>query len=563
MSDTVQVKNKTGIAPIIDWERGFRYLSYDELYTDEIGSTGRIVPNVNDAVWSWTKGLFRVVAIDPDTLLSTLQPFQLDNLRGGVTVEDVMLATGAGQQTEAFRIYVNTSVVPYTLSFDSRLEINGSNASYIKLFRGDAVNLDGEVISAIINSSNIQISENIPLELIQLPQGSNVAKKTPKLGHVTKKLNNNEMCTCVVYSASGQVLSIYRVLVVLSNFVRSIDSSKKRITDITLLSPYLSVNNNRLIEIPVNMTVDTLPLTVKVTYNNGQPVELPISNKKVSLFGMDNYISSEVGLHSDLVLTYTLGADEYSDLTQGVQNRHFITKDYQIVTVDADNLYNVKLFIVPWWSTTTNSYQLDYYLYSLERSTVLKVNNYIEIGATSASFNGKLFGQRQDMRVSINLANVSPRYVYAQHVISFGITLNQPATNEVATGYYLLEYAAGAVVGANMVANVNVQANGLFELGLSQGYTSSGGVLDVLYWNTEPLYYPYGEGSAPEPTHVRIKIGANWSRTITVDEIQSAVSNIDAPPADMVQGKLVRLEFIKQTKTQVLELATVGLIIKR
>lgn len=563
MTDIVQIKNKTGIAPIVDWERGFRYLSYDELYTDETGSTGRIVPNVNDAVWSWTKGLFRVISVDPDTLLSTLQPFQMNNLRGGVSVEDVMLGTGSGQQTEAFRIYVNTTVVPYTLSFDSRLEINGSSASYIKLFRGDVVNLDGEVISAIINSSNIQTSENIPLELIQLPQGSNVAKKTPTLGHVTKKLVNNEMCTCVVYSASGQILSIFRVIVVLSNFVRSIDSSKKRITDIALITPYLSSNNNRLIEIPVNMTLDTLPLMVKVTYNNGQSVELPIENNKVSLFGIDNYIASSVGLQSNLVLNYTLSADEYSDLTDGVENRHFISKDYQIITVESDNLYNVKLFVTPVWNTETNAYQLDYYLYSLERTMVLKVNNYIEVGATSATFDGKLFGQRQDMRVTLNLANVSPRFIYAQYVFSFGITLNQPATNQMASGYYLLEYSAGSVVGANMLARVNTQSNGLFELGISQGYVSSGGVLDVLYWNTHPLYYPYGEGRAPEPTHVRIKIGNNWSRTITVDEIQNPISNIDAVANDMAQGKLVRLEFIKQTNTQALELSTVGLIIKR
>ena len=42
-----------------------------EIYTGPTG-TGRYVPNIEDAVWDWTAGVFRVVDVNITTGLSTL-----------------------------------------------------------------------------------------------------------------------------------------------------------------------------------------------------------------------------------------------------------------------------------------------------------------------------------------------------------------------------------------------------------------------------------------------------------------------------------------------------------
>ena len=92
---------------------------------------------------------------------------------------------------------------------------------------------------------------------------------------------------------------------------------------------------------------------------------------------------------------------------------------------------------------------------------------------------------------------------------------------------------------------------------------SGGDILDSLYWNTEPLYYEYAEAKPPAPTHARVKIGDNWSRTLPVDELTDVMQNVDAVPTDVRQGALVRVEWYRQTQTEILELGTTALTVQR
>lgn len=549
------------ITPIVERDRKITRWGIADIYNGT-STGGQYVPNPDDEVWSWSEGLFRVVSVDYETCLCVLEKQSDKNLSSGLRTEDVLLSSRPGTPATNFRVYVNTSVTPHVMNFDNFLCVYGSSAAYLKLFRGRDISSKGDVISAQFNSSGIMQSENILFETVQDPERSIIAIKTPVSGFVTDTLSEGEIVTAVVYSASGEELSVSQLVTVITNTVRNIDASRKQITDISLISPFLSQTDNLLLEIPVNLTIDSIPLQLKVTYSDGSSATRPIGDDRAALNGMANYVASEMGYTADLVLTYTLTKGEYSNLVKTVDNRSFITKPYRLRTIDSDNAYEVKLFVIPYWNFTKNEWALQYYLYTLDRNVIYNVTELVEYSVNSTPFNGRLFNRAQSLNVAVNLSKVHSSYNYYRHTATFNITLVQAATNIGSTGYYLLEYNNNSIVGARTIAKVN-EAGNQFNIDLSQGLLSGGAVLDSLYWSTEPIYYQYAEASAPAPTHVRIKIGANWQRIINVDELNTVLRNVDAPANDVRQGALVRLEFYRQTQAGVLELGTTALTVVR
>lgn len=549
------------LTPIVDKDRKITRWGISDIYN---GTTtgGQYVPNPDDEVWSWSEGLFRVVSVDYETCLSVLEKHSDKNLSSGLRTEDILLSSRPGTPATNFRVYVNTSITPHVMNFDNFLCVYGSNSAYLKLFRGRDITSKGDVISAQFNSSGIMETENILFETVQDPERSIIAIKTPMSGYVTDTLSEGEIVTAVIYGVNGEVLSVSQLVTVLTNTVRNIDSSKKQITDISLISPFLSQTDNLLLEIPVNLTIDSIPLQLKVTYSDGTSSTRPIGDDRAALNGMANYVASEMGYTADLVLTYTLTKGEYSNLVKTVDDRSFITKPYRLRTIDSDNAYEVKVFVIPYWDFQSNQWKLQYYLYTLDRNIIYNVTGLIEYSVNSRPFDGRLFNRAQSLNVAINLSKVHSSYNYYRHTASFNITLVQAATNIGSSGYYLLEYNNNSIVGARAVAKINESGN-LVNLDLSQGLLSGGAVLDALYWNTEPIYYQYAEAKAPAPTHVRIKIGTGWQRIISVDKLNTVQENIDAAPADVRQGALVRLEFYRQTQAGVLELGTTSLTVVR
>jgi hypothetical protein len=341
--------------PIIDRQRPHYRWNIKEIYTGSL-DRGAWVPNPDDEVWSWADGLYRVVSVNYQTGLSTLEKHSDKNLSSGLREDDVILSSKPGAPADTFRIYVNTTVVPHVMNFDNFLHVYGTSAHYLKIFKGTDIGINGDVISAQFNSSGILVTENILFEQVRYPEGTIRAIKTPESGFVTDTLTDGEIVTVVVYSGSGEVLSVSKLVTVLSNSVRNIDASKKQITNISLISPFLSHTDNLLLEVPINLTVESMPMQMAVTYNDGSKTTYAIGDDKASLLGIENFISSEMGYTADLVLTYTLGQGEYSNLVKSAGNRSFINKPYRLRTIYSDSAYSVKLFVVPKWNFTKNEW---------------------------------------------------------------------------------------------------------------------------------------------------------------------------------------------------------------
>ena len=550
---------KVGITPIIDADRRFSVWKTTDIYNNEPSSSGRHVPNVDDLVVDYGNGWWRCTHVDFETGFSTLIPWAFNNISNNTDETDIIVG-GNSTTSDTYRVYVNTAKVPYEFSFDVRLKIYGSSASYVKIFKDG--NVEGTPISAVFNTAGAMTSENIGLESIVIPNTVVKAIKVPKEGNLVEKVETGEVLNAVVYSNSGAVLAIFKVIVVLTNFVRTIDAGKKNITNISLITPYLTAGDNRSIEYPSNMTVDSSSLVGMVTYNDGSTQRYPVDGRKFKMLGLENYVTSQIGQTVPLVLTYTLAADEYSNNVKEVNGTRFINKSYSLTTVESDNLYSVKLFVVPYWSHANNEWRLDYYLYSLDREKVYKVTNYIEYGVNSVPFSGvaSKWGVAQSIKVSMNLDKLGSSFKYYRHVQDFTITLHQAGSNTTSSGYYTLEYDNDSVFGKLSFANVSAADNGSTVIDFSGGINIATHWLEQIYRSTEPLYFPFGEAAAPTPTHVKILIGGSWSRELPVKDMLNLVTNV---ATRVEQGDLIRLEFIANYNTKRLQLATVGLVAKR
>ena len=541
--------------PIVDIEREFRVWLISQLYDGPDGM-GNIVPNVDDMVIDWDNGVYRVISVDHGkTNLHYKVRVNIAALGGGYDDSDIAVITGPGANSNAFRVYIDTSTTPHTMALDSRMIWNGSENAYVKVFKGtDTSAKTGVVVSAIITSTGRVTSENLPLTAVVVPNGTNVSMKTASTGYCTETLKTGDVVSVVTYTAAGVVTSVDKFVVVNTNLVRSIDQSAKYVADIELLSPYISKTDKKLIECPINMLTQSLNFSAKVTYTDGTSAIANIDGKKWSLAGMDMYVATQIGQVGNVVLVYTLGATENS--TDAITDRK-VRKEYRIRTTAVDAFYAIKLFAAPVWNTSTKVYDLKWYLYNLDRKDILDVTNYVEYATTSPKFNGGLYNSTQTLQVALNMESLGPTYSYFRHVQVVAITLTNPAAKVNSTNYFKLSYKDNVVWGESARATyvADTANQGKYKLNVSCGYGDSLTWLTHVYKPLDALYFNTVEIEPPTPTHARILVGTGasaWQREIPITDITQDISNVNFV---MSQGTPVRIELFRKETTGNLQLA--------
>lgn len=544
------------VTAVLDPDRKFTVWNMREIYTGPTG-TGQYVPNVDDMVIDWSRGVFRVMSVDQGkTNLSYLEAINLSNLNGGTDAANSTVVAGVGTNDNSFTIFVNNAVIPHTLTIDSRSRWFGSENSYVKVFRGtDASAENGVAISAMINSQGRVVSENIPLELVIIPNSTNYASKTAKPGYVTETLRTGERCLVVTYAADGRVTSKDVFVVQESDYIRTLDQSQKYVADIELLSPFLSKTNKRLLECPINMLTQSLALTARVTYEGGETRIEPVDGTKFTIAGLRTFVASQIGQTTDLVLTYNLSKTELSKESTAGDRR--VARAYKLRTANIDTFYSIKLFVIPTWSN--NRYVLRYYLYNLERQLILDVTDRVEYATDSPQFVGNRYGVTQNLRVAFNMANLGSQYAYFRHPQNITITLNNPASSTGVKTYFNIGYSEFSNYGDNVRAYFAPDdTDGTkAKLNVSCGYTDYLSWLTNVYRNLDPLYFKLNESEAPNPTHARIIIGTTFKREIPITDIVNDIRNISQ---GIAQGSTVRIELYSVDGDNVNELAMAPMI---
>lgn len=543
---------------IKDQTRGYKEWGLWEIWVGPSGGPTQVyVPNPNDKVFDWAQGYFRVTDVDYTTGISVLEPWDSNPTNGGVDLEDVLLGSSLGETREQYRLYVKLGTLPFRASVDGGLKIYQANANKIKVFKGTDTSEAGQVISAVLNSSGVPISENVGLDLIANINGTNYAIRTPKEFVLTEAVQDGDVCTVVVYNNTNQPIGTYKHIVVATDFIRTADASRRYVVGIDLISPWLSATENDLLEYPVNLPIQSGSLQGRVRYSDGFSSDLPIDGIRFELQGIDNFVATQAGQTANLQLVYHLGPTEYANTGYSIPGDRWIPKAYRVRTIAEQGLYSAKLFAVPYWQSA--AWHLDWYLYSLARDAVYNVTPYVQDAVGAPAFNGINYVSKQNLIKTINLQDIGMGLPYYQHVQHMDIRLFGAGSNAGLATYYEIEYTVGEKLGTGLFAvRTPGTTGGTFKLDISQGTLSTAEWLAKVYDPTEPLWLAGTEAAPPVPTHFRLKYGA-FSRDVAVNDYEVVQDNIDAA---LAQGVAVRLEFFRTVSAVVQELGCSSLVVK-
>lgn len=542
----------TPIVPIYDPDRGFRTWYVSQIYTGE-NDGGSYVPNVDDLVVDYSSGFWRCVEVDASTGLSKLLRWVMPKDPDELTNEDTLLGTGPGYQSESFRAYIDTSVFPHTMALDSRLHIYGSTAKWIKVFLGTNYGEQGQVISAYYDQGGTLHGENIPLELVATDTLSNRAIKTPMVGYTNLNLDDGEVVTAVVYDDVGNAISISKLLVKNTAFIRTTDASRKFITSIHLESPFISDADDTLVQYPVNMPVAALTLMGVVTYSDGSEQRYPVDGTKFSIHGLRNYIASIAGQRIPLVLSYYFDDDEYNYGAVGGAEKH-MSVNYTATTLAVDEAYEIKLFAYPMWVDGINGYKMEFFLYNLNRRAFYNVTPHVRLAGSSPSFQPLNYTQTQHMVYTIDMNKVDSSYPMYRHVQTIDVALKAPGSENTTNWLMGFNPNKGGLYGAGIRADVEFVNVDDWKLKIDCGFKTQEEWIENLYYATEPLHNPEQEGRAPAPNYFVIVLAnreieyhvTKWNQEFVV-------------PMDLDQGELLYIRWIHRSQADDLQLGISGL----
>lgn len=521
--------------------RGFKIWGPGEIYNPATG-LGNEVPNVGDLQFDPMNGFQEVIAVDPITLGSTFKPWNPIPSGNNLSQNDILLGAGPGTQSESFRVNLDTSVVPHKVSIDSRDHMYSADIVSYKLFKGfDISAATGQVISQYYDQSGQFISENVPMELVQNPDGSNVAILAPGTCATMQQFQDGDVLTAVFYDANNGPRSQAQLIVRNTSFIRQLSAVMKYITSIEIVSPFLSNTVSNQLEIPINMPVDSLPMMGQVNYSDGSARQLPIDGTAFQLAGIDDFIATTVGQTVPLTLFYTPAANEASYGTTPAPNQKIYAR-YTLQTQNVQGAYTPKLYAFPRWVDTTTGYTMEYYLTDLDRQESYYVTPFVNQVQGTPGFNGTLYGQVQNLSVKINLAQVdNVRYSNFTFTTVFAVTLLQPGTASAPT-LWNVEEAPGQnpAYGNDLEAVFTYNGVNDWLLDITCGQTSQQQWLNLLYGGLQPLFNAQAEVTAPVPNIVNL-IFPTGKLTLPVDQWNTTIG----PVGNIIQqGQLLYLEFV-------------------
>ena len=548
-----------GVVPIYNPGAPWREWALKDIFMGGPG-TNMYVPNLEDWVVDLTVNeTYSVTALNQTTLVPTLTPLPPSIPDTVLSDTDILMGVGPGAPSETYRIYTDSSVLPNTLAVEQRLEIFSSSAAYAEIWLGSLTDGTGRVVSAVIDSSGNLISQAIPLTLCAVPSGVNYTIKAIPDCFTTEPLNNGEVLTAVIYSATMVVLSKHQLLVENTAYLRSTNASLKYITSIALLSPFMSESNPTQIQYPLNVPLSTLNLLGVVNYSDGTSLQLPIDGTKFTLTGISSYLSTVISQEQPLVLQYNLSSDELA-LCQVNGVQRFLTAAYTAQTIATNGSYSVKLYAFPVWVNAAQGYTLEWFIFNLDRNFFQRVTNLVTILTNYAAFNGTAYGVNQQLTVQINLNAVNGSYenfIYAQVI---NITLGQAGNNK-GTGNWTVALTPSQTppYGSNVIATTTIVEENIFTISVASGFLNQTAWLNALYYATQPIYNPSTETGPVVPTHFSIYYMdqvlihqpiAQWNQTFTINTAISDLSNVE-------------VVFTYETDSTVLELSVAGMQVQQ
>ena len=521
----------------------------DAYVNDGNKSLKRYVPEVGDIIAHTMTGDWVVESVD-ENYIPALIPRTMP--RRNSDIADSIIIPSKAYSARCDVLHVDTTVTPIRFYINSRVYTYNSTGTHYKIFKGIVVGDKGLSIGSVIDANGKIVSDSLDLELVAFSDMNNQTIKTFKTGYLRELPLDGDTVTIAVYAKDGSIIDTQTLIVSHSNFIPA-NHATKYVTDIRIDSPFLSENDDTVIEVKRNLTLSSLSLFAIVTYNdNSQSQRLPVGGDKFKLLGADAFTATNDLQEIDVTLVYNLADDEGAINTTGTKERKK-TKKYTLRTMPSDAAYSVKLFVIPVWNSKNARWTLRYKLYDLRRESTLDVTDLVEENI-DYKFNPNLYNQKQTVQVAINLMNVGPQYQFYRPPQMFYITLIRPGENKNVASYYQLSYSSNTSIGNGLM--LNKTSNGAkSNLDISCGQTSVVNWLNQIY-NQIGVIYVGDTPAPPQPTKFRLKKQSGSSFIeYPIDKVIGTIESSEI----WTQGETAVLEFFSESGGDTIELGSLGL----
>ena len=542
---------------IADPDRGFQVMYMPDVWTGPQGK-GNWVPNPDDLIIDYNSGWYRCFGTDYSTGLSDLRPWSMPGGNGGSNDGNYLEAGGPGGASEAWRLYLDTRKFPYPVAVDAALWIPGEENVHYMLFRGSEISeARGEVIGALYDQNDQYLTNKLPLQLVATDKLDNKAIKSPTPAYTNVRMDDGDVVTIVAFNVHGTMTYRRKLLVENTSLTRRGDDSMLYVRSISIKSDWMSQSEKNVLEVPINVDMRTVIMTGVVEYSNGDKIEYPLSMEgqtRFSLFGLMEYVPTIEGQSAPLQLNYLLQDNEFAT-SHPITENGSIVESYRIRTRPVDKAFSVKLFAYPVWRDAISGYELEFWLYNLDRRDFHRLSkSMVELYDESRAFDGQDFLSNQRIAFSVLLSGVDARYPNYRHVQTMDISLRQVGT--IRGTNWLVNYAPGESdpYGAQIEAAMTFVNSNQWYVDVRNGAGGWEDWLNKLYYPVQPLRDTRAEARPPVPTHFILHTKRRQY------EFEKEQWNVQLPIVnDLAEGENLYIEWIKRTSTTDLRLGVTGL----
>lgn len=392
------------------------------------------------------------------------------------------------------------------------------DAAYAILYKGNNVGDAGQVISARYAGVD-KIDEMIQVSPVVYDNLENKTIMGADSFSVT--VNENEMpngsrSMLVYFDAAGRPIPpSFSLATQHCGYLRDHQLGKRYVKSIELISPWFTnTSAPNTLFIPINVALKTVEFRAKVHYSDGTSSdELPVNtyngNSGFTLHGVNQYKPTVPGQTSSaLVLSYAFKESEQAYIVQPGAPRH-ISVQFEIVATPADGAYSPRIYSYPYWDPAAG-YVLRHFLTDLDRRYCRDVTSVVSLSEASAAFDGRKYGQEQNMVFVLNMRDVQATYEPWSFTQNTTFTLYNDAT---APGRkWDVRHSYGKPPFSSLSVEFVPQVGG----GVQAKFADIVDVNDFIakgYTAFEPMLDPRSEVNAPLPTHFDLLRTNNTART--------------------------------------------------
>lgn len=531
LANPVNVVGIDGEPPIYDETQVWRRWAMHDIYLGQEGFR-KYIPKVNDFVEDInTMLVYKVVSIDPTTLVPELVKITTKTNTDEMTSSEGRFFAGGTLATPCARqIFYDNSVARPTLKIPSQFHIQGTTPHHAIAFKGTVAGAGGVPISVRYDQNFNIIGNEIPLVPVKQNDPNNNTQWILPDFYTSHELEEGEMILILIYDDRGGLVSRTNWIVEYSALLRDVSDADKFISDISLESFYIDSSDESNLLIPEQVLKNSVNLMGKVHYTDGSMITYPVDGNKFELIYLDRAAESVASTKGVLVLKYYLADNEKSVHVINNNSRHFITRSFNYTIIEREGAYSVKLYPVPKWINDNIGYQLDWYMFTLDRNQWLDVTNsvYITHSSPTKKLNGKLYGPVQQIDVAIDLGVINNTFREHIHPQTVDIRLLRPAGDPTGDRYLIgFEAYQNPPYGENLICLAKMQSANKYLFNIANGFTVLEDWLEKIYYNTGPQYRTKREPNAPKPNMFKIIVNnreyefpiRKWNEDLSIPEV--------------------------------------------